>query len=317
VHISIILCTYNRCGSLPRSLRSVLRSQMPAATSWEVLVVDNNSTDATPQVVNTVAAEHPGKVSYLFEPQPGKSHALNSAIRAAAGDILAFVDDDVVVEPEWLNRLTAPLADEQWMGSGGRICPDWKEKPPRWLPFEDRYALAPLAAFDLGTGPGELREPPFGTNMAFRKIAFEKYGGFRIDLGPRPNSQIRSEDTEFGARLLARGGRLWYEPSAIVYHPVLAERLQRSYFLAWWFDKGRAEVLEIGPQPRSKYALSGVSPALLLGLAKQTVRWALAVGSGRRFGRKTAVWQKAGQIVESRRQVASAVEMRRRSPAQS
>ena len=71
---------------------------------------------------------------------------------------------------------------------------------------------------------------------------FEKYGGFRTDLGPRPGSEIRSEDTEFGWRLLAAGERLRYEPSAVVYHSVSGESASdKQYFLAWWFDKARAE----------------------------------------------------------------------------
>src|SRR5438445_7610660 len=86
---------------------------------------------------------------------------------------------------------------------------------PRWLSLGSRSAMAPLVQFDLGDVACELSEPPFGTNMAFRKSMFEKYGGFRTDLGPRPGSEIRSEDSEFGGRLLAAGERLRYEPSAL------------------------------------------------------------------------------------------------------
>src|SRR4029453_17645691 len=98
------------------------------------------------------------------------------------------------------------------------------------MPLQDRYGLAPLAMFDLGNEPGELKESPFGTNMAFRASVFKTHVGFRTDLGPCPGSEIRSEDTEFGNRLLAAGERLWYQPSAVVYHAVPANRVQKRYF---------------------------------------------------------------------------------------
>src|SRR5580692_4642153 len=225
--ITVILCTFNRCRTLAKALDSVLSSVLPSSVAWEVLVVDNNSNDKTREVVEQRIPAHPGRLRYLFEPKPGKSNALNAGIKSTQGDILAFMDDDVVVEPTWLQNLTASLESDNWVGTGGRILPQWTSKPPAWLPVEDRYGLAPLAMFDLGSEAVSLNEAPFGTNMAFRKSVFEKFGGFRTDLGPRPGSEIRNEDTEFGQRLLSAGERLRYEPSAVVYHSVPEERLRQ------------------------------------------------------------------------------------------
>ena len=121
--ISVILCTYNRCQSLAKALESVAGSTLPDAVDWEVLVIDNNSGDQTRTVVEQASALHLGRFRYIFEPRPGKSHALNTGILAAHGNVLAFVDDDVTVEPTWLQSLTAPLDDEHLAGSGGRILP--------------------------------------------------------------------------------------------------------------------------------------------------------------------------------------------------
>ena len=177
--------------------------------------------------------------------------------------MLAFVDDDVTVESAWLHNLTAPLLSGRWAGCGGRILADWGGfAPPRWLPEKGRYHLGPLVIFDLGLEAGPLTEPPFGTNMAFRKGMFGKYGGFRTDLGPRPGSEIRREDTEFGRRLLAAGEQLWYEPSAIVQHIVPQSRLRKQYFLNWWFDHARTHVREFGLPPDNK-ASSRRHPAAL------------------------------------------------------
>ena len=294
MNITVVLCTYNRCETLAKALRSVAMSKVPESLSWEVLVVDNNSDDQTWNVVDEYCTEFPGRFRYLFESQPGKSHALNSGIEAARGQLLAFMDDDVIVEPMWLQNLTARLHDGEWAGCGGPILPRWTCTPPSWLP----RALAPLALFDIGSQAGPLTESPFGTNMAYRREMFEKYGGFRTDLGPRPGADIQhSEDTEFGNRLLAAGEHLWYEPSAIVYHPVARDRLEKEYFLAWWFDKSRADVRAYGPPVGSKLRIGGIPVCLFRRLAVWTLLWIVAMGQSRRFSNKINVWYAAGQVV--------------------
>jgi glucosyl-dolichyl phosphate glucuronosyltransferase len=302
VNITVILCTYNRCQSLAKALGSVAISTLPKSVEWEVLVVDNNSKDQTRDVVEDFCRRYPGHFRYLLEPQPGKSHALTAGIRNSRGDILAFMDDDVTVEPTWLQNLTAALHNGQWVGSGGRILPEQTFAPPRWLRLQDRYALAPLALFDLGPQAGALNESPFGTNMAFQKKVFEKYDGFRTDLGPRPGSEIRNEDTEFGHRLLEAGERLRYEPSAVVYHSVPENRVQKKYFLAWWFDKARADIRQSGTPSDTRWFVAGIPLYLFRRLAVWTVRWIAAVEPSQRFSNKIKAWTVAGQILECYRQ---------------
>ena len=302
MNVTVVLCTYNRCQSLAKALASVAVSTLPESVDWEVVVVDNNSKDQTRAVVEDYCRRYPGRFRYLFEPQPGKSHALNAGIQKAQGDILAFMDDDVTVEPTWLQNLTRALHDGQWVGAGGRILPDQIFSPPRWLPLQDRYALAPFALFDLGPRAGTLTEPPFGTNMAFQKKVFEKYGRFRTDLGPRPGSEIRNEDTEFGHRLLAAGEQLRYEPSAVVYHSVPENRVQKKYLLTWWFDKARADTRQFGIASNTRWFVAGMPLYLFRRMAVWTVRWMVAVGSSQRFWNKIKVWTVAGQILECYRQ---------------
>ena len=295
--ITVILCTYNRSESLAKALASVAVQELSPGVRWEVLVIDNNSRDHTPAVVRQFSGEYPGRFRYLFEPRPGKSFALNTGIQEARGSIMAFLDDDVVVEPKWLENLTATMRGGEWVGAGGRIIPGWSSPPPKWLPCFDKQALGPLVAFDPSSEAGPLLEPPFGTNMAFRKTVFEKYGGFRTDLGPRPGSEIRSEDTEFGFRLLAAGERLRYEPTAVVYHEVQKNRVRKAYFLKWWFDKARADVREIGI-PENTWRIHGMPAASLRRVITWAVRWFLTLDSSRRFSCKINVWINAGAIVE-------------------
>jgi glycosyltransferase involved in cell wall biosynthesis len=295
--ITVILCTYNRCVSLAKALNSAAALAVPQWAEWEVLVVDNNSRDQTRGVVEDFSRRYPGRFRYLFEAQPGKSHALNAGIREARGEILAFMDDDVTVASTWLHNLTAPLQDSRWAGSGGPIIPQWPCSPPRWLPLGSPYGLAPLAVFNPGDEAGELAEPPFGTNMAFRKTMFEKYGNFRTDLGPNPDNEIRNEDTEFGQRLIVGGERLRYEPSAIVWHPVTEDRLQKKYFLAWWFNKGRADIRELGIPPHT-VSCCGIPLYLFRRLTIWTLRWIVAVKPRQRFCHKLKVSAKMGEIKE-------------------
>ena len=305
--VTVILCTYNRCQSLARTLESIAVSALTEADTWEVLVVDNNSSDQTREVAEDFCRRHPGRLRYIFEPHPGKSFALNTGVREAHGDVLAFTDDDVTVEPTWLQNLTACLNDGEWAGAGGRTLLSHPFSPPRWLtlagPDNLGYVLAPL--FDRGPRRCELREAPYGANMAFRKEMFEKYGLFRTDLGPRPGSEIRNEDTEFGRRLMAAGERLRYEPSAVVYHPVPEDRVQKPFFLARFFDMGRAILRESEPGPD----ILGISRRcftffrlISTQLPVVILHWVLTPSRKHRFHQKCETWKTVGQIVESYRQ---------------
>jgi glucosyl-dolichyl phosphate glucuronosyltransferase len=293
--ITVILCTFNRSQSLSKALESVAASQLPASTEWEVLIVDNNSTDQTRAVADEFCRKLPARFRYAFEPQPGKSHALNRGIREAQGEVLAFMDDDVTVEPAWLYNLTAPLQDAPWSGVGGRIVPPLTFSPPPWLALEGAYDLGGiLALFDKGQEAAELTEAPFGTNMAFRKEVFEKYGLFRPDLGPCPGSEIRGEDTEFGRRVLKGGARLWYEPAAIVHHAVPENRLRKDYFLRFLYDHGRASIREQGRKPTLRFLLS----ISLRSLPTRSIAWLSTFDSQKRFQSKCMVWMTFGQIAE-------------------
>jgi GT2 family glycosyltransferase len=133
--------------------------------------------------------------------------------------------------------------------------------------------------------------------MAFRKEVFERYGGFRVDLGRTGKSMISNEDTELGRRLFAAGQRLRYEPSALTYHPVEEFRLRREYFLTWWFNKGRSDVRELGNQ-FSRTRFLGIPLRLFRNFAIQSVRWMIAIEPSHRFVCKLKVWACAGQAFE-------------------
>jgi glycosyltransferase involved in cell wall biosynthesis len=283
LNITVILCSYNRCQSLVSALESLAASQLPGSVEWEVLVVDNNSSDQTRQVVEEFSHRYPGRFRYLFEPAQGKSYALNAGVRESQSEVLAFADDDATVEPGWLWSLTSALYDGEWTGAGGRIVPVWPKPLPRWLSTSDPDIMGPYVAFDLGTQAGPLTRPPYGANMAFRREAFVKYGGFRTDLGPRPGSEIRREDIEFAQRLLDGGGRLRYEPDAVVHHPVTEARMTKSFVLRWWFWYGYGEVMELGDVSGARWLISGVPVFMLRRLVRWAMQWVVSTSTVSRF----------------------------------
>ena len=303
--ISVILCTYNRQLYLAKVLDSIAGSVLPQSVDWEVLIIDNNSSDRTAEIAREFVLRCPDRFHYIFEPQQGKSYALNRGIREARGDVLAFVDDDVKVDPEWLWNLTKALEDGSWAGVGGRTLLAEHFSPPRWLALSGAHSLLGIlaAVFDLGDEPCALDKPPYGANMAYRKEIFNKYGLFRTDMGPSADPEIPrpNEDTEFGRRVMAAGEHLRYEPSAVVYHPVPRDRIRKDYFLSWWFDYGRAAAREVGKRrdilgiQRRYWTIAKI---VVVMLTVNSLRWILQLDPPKRFFSKCLVWMAAGQIVE-------------------
>ncbi len=299
--VTVIIYACNRDMSLAETLASLAVSAVPELVEWEVLVVDNNSTDQTRSIIEDFCRRFPGRFRYVFESQPGKSFALNSGIRAARGNILAFTDDDVIVDPAWLQNLTFPMKDTYWAGTGGRTLPSAPFSPPSWLPFNGPFNMAGIvyAGYDICYKPCESEYGPFGANMAFRKTMFEKYGDFRTDLGPSPNKSVPrpNEDCEFSRRLFSRGHHVCYVPSAIVRHPVLHDRVTRQYLLSWWFDFGRAEAREFRTWP-SHLGLRNSFVTIVITLGVDIPLWIVTLSPQRRFIRKCKLWGTAGRVAE-------------------
>lgn len=239
---SIVIATYNRARDLRDTLHSLagLRPDHP----WEVIVVDNNSPDDTRSVVENAARSFPTQLRYLFEQQQGRSPALNTGIAAARGDIILTTDDDVRVPADWLQTASTGLSERQCDYVGGRVLPIWGGPRPAWLPTHGGKHWAVIALLDYGDDPLEFgARVPLGVNMAFRRDAFERAGGFDPDTGRKAGTLLGQEVREWCIRARKAGVRGFYLPSMQLEHLIPAERLNKSYFRRWFYWRGISRAL--------------------------------------------------------------------------
>ena len=244
--VSVLIPTFNRAVLLGETLDSVARLQPRSAPGWEVLVVDNNSTDDTAAVVQGRQTGFPVPLRYAFEPAQGRSNALNCGVRATSAPVIAFIDDDVVVSERWLDEAVAPLLDPD-SGidyTGGPVLPIWEAPRPRWLSPTQPDLWGAIAILDYGADSFEFEERrrvPLGANMAIRRTLVDRIGGFSPRLGRSSGSQILGQEVpEFLARARAVNSRGRYIPGMMVRHHVPARRLTKTYFRRWWYGKGRS-----------------------------------------------------------------------------
>jgi glucosyl-dolichyl phosphate glucuronosyltransferase len=260
---SIVIATYNRSGLLARTLDSLagmetatfvpLAGGAPRPLRWEVVVVDNNSSDDTADVVRAMAADFPCPLRLITERTQGKSPALNTGMLASAGDIIVFTDDDVWIPPQWLLTGVLPLlvrTDVDY--TGGPVRPHWEVEPPSWIHGDPGLLHGPIALLDYGPEPfifEERQRIPMGVNMAVRRSLIDSVGGFHLGLERRGRSLMGQGQAEFFCRTRDAGARGLYVPGMWLKHHVPAARLTRTYYRRWWYWKGvaRAQMQDLHP----------------------------------------------------------------------
>jgi glucosyl-dolichyl phosphate glucuronosyltransferase len=244
-NITVVVPTYNRGENLRAALAALGAQVVPPGLEWDILVVDNNSRDHTPKVVEEFARTTRTPVRYCFEARAGKSHALNAGIARAASDFLLFTDDDVLPSLSWV--ASAAQAKARWGadGVGGRILLKWLAPPPRWLARSEQ-AQRNLGLMDFEEPrvlSGLVRGLPavWGGNMGFRRAVLESLGGFDPTLGPVGPKHSMGEDSDIVQRAIDKGWRVVYDPSLLVWHTVAPGRMHKIYFWKWAFNFGAVE----------------------------------------------------------------------------
>jgi glycosyltransferase involved in cell wall biosynthesis len=255
--ITVAIQTYNRSAILAETLKSLCDLCCPEATEYEILVVDNSSTDGTPQVIQEYRHVLAPRLRSVFEPRQGLSHARNRALQEAKGDIVSFIDDDVIVHPDWLKAVAAAFEEHAAAVVGGRSYLIFQSERPAWLPEPYEFYLSRLDYGDrviVGTD-----RDLYGLNFSVRRDMALQVGGFNPDLGRCGLVSFHSgEESDLLRRIRACGGAVVYEPRAIVGHIVLPERLTRKWFLRRAFAAGfDTEILHLSeghvPQPSSAF----------------------------------------------------------------
>ena len=278
--LTVCVCTYNRAALLGRTLDAMAAMEIPAGVDWELLVIDNNSTDRTKDVALGFRGRLP--LRYVFEREQGLSNARNRALEECRSDLLIYIDDDATVAKGCLaaySRASHYFPEANYFG--GRILLNWEDDRPRWVRDENMPLLAGLfGRYDLGTSVREYlpMDPlPFGGNFAITRKVFESLPQFRPDLGVTGKNIGRGEETEYLMRARESGFFGVYVGKAVCYHRIGREKLSLGYMLRYGIEKGIAE--------RRINGFRGDHGSALLDMAKNALKglFQLAKGRGDRF----------------------------------
>ena len=239
--VTVAVCTFDRAESLRRTLDSLAAMRVASDLTWELIVVNNNSTDHTDKVVEGYRDRLPLRCE--FEPRAGHSNARNGAIAVARGEYIVWTDDDVIVDAGWL----AAYADafRRWPGAvvfGGRIRPRYEPPVVKWIAESERVLGGPFAIRDFGdeVRPLSVAESriPYGANFAIR-TAEQRLVQYDPNLGLAPNQRRYDDEVDVITRLLASGAKGYWVPRAIVEHCIGRERQTVDYIAA--FNEGWGE----------------------------------------------------------------------------
>lgn len=287
--ISVLIATYNRATLLAECLQHLSRQRfMPGD---EVIVIDNGSTDDTPRVIADAQDLFSVPLRHLVETRAGKSNAIARGLEVARGDVIAFTDDDVDVDPSWVDQIRVAMSDPGIALAGGPVTPRWQTTPPRWLRAAavktDAYGrlAAPLGLLDYGSesfplGPRTV----LGANLVVRAEVLKKLGGYAPHLGKLRGTLLSGEDHELCMRVQQAGFRAVWWPELRVTHWVPASRMRARYAMAWFYWSGITHAtLEPFDSAQGKPCKS-VPRYLLKRFVTATARTLMAAVTGRPAG---------------------------------
>ena len=252
--ITVLIATYNRAAVLSRTLEA-LTSVERTGIDCSIVIIDNNSTDNTTEVVKDYGEQLP--LSLLKEPRQGKNCALNKALRECAlKDIVVFTDDDVTPAPNWFREIVSSTM--KWpnvAAFGGKIDLVWPDnKQPEWA-MPDWIMAFGFPRHHYAEGEAFYRPPacPFGPNFWVRKLVFQKVSFFDETIGPRPRNRIMGSETSFLLDLQKHGFPILYYPDAEVYHRILHEECTVPRLRRRAYTHGRGQIRLRGWHRRNIY----------------------------------------------------------------
>ncbi len=275
LYLSVVICTYNRQKFIGACLQCLAAQTLPIA-QWEAIVVDNNSTDRSAEIVKTFIAQHPQlPFRYVFEGQQGLSFARNRGIAESRGEVIVYIDDDVETEPHYLQTIFDFMKSHpQAAGMGGKTLPKFSEgPPPAWL---SPYMAGITGTIDRGDEVkkfGGRMKYPSGCNMIYRKNILLQAGGFNNEL------KARADDKYIYEKVAKLNDEVWYVPKAFSLHNIDADRLTDASFRKLYAKGGAEERIKT----RSEGGISQVKKTadLLVKLGAGAGLWLLYLLKGK------------------------------------
>jgi len=244
IDISVVIPTLNRCSFLCNAVVS-LQNQVYPADGYEIIVVDNGSSDNTLQQIRELNRNSRTSVRYIYESRLGLHYARHAGVKAAKANLIVFTDDDATFDKKWLKAyFDAFYGHPEMVAAGGPVRPIWEKPPPQWLvEYMDGSKSFPI--YSLMDPFDEFRISKnnvfFGVNMAVRRSVFERMG-FHPELFGRRT--IGNGESGLGNEIIEQGGLIGYVPEAVVYHHIPSSRMTISYIRQWAWHLGGAKMYE-------------------------------------------------------------------------
>jgi glycosyltransferase involved in cell wall biosynthesis len=252
VSFSIVICSYNRATSLAETLASIDACLLPVGRLVELVLIDNNSTDATARICSDFAGVSRIPFRRVPETRQGVSFARNRGIQEARGKVILFTDDDCRVNDHWLVTYAREFDENRVDCAFGRVYPDWRGTPPAWFSDELNAAYALLDYGDQRFLVTDAAHEFFGANFAMRKDLLSELGGFDVHLGRTEAKLLIGEETRVYHDLVRRGSKIAYNPSIEVRHVIEEGRKEKAYLLKYYRDSAESLVYIslLGPPQR-------------------------------------------------------------------
>ncbi len=266
--ISYAICTYNRERFLPIALDAIAQQTGNHFHLFELIVVDNNSTDSTPDIVHQFSEQHPYiQVVYTTETKQGLSYARNKAIEVARGEWIVFLDDDAYLDTTYTQHLVMFIQTKghTYKAAGGPILLNFDTKPPGWY---THYLGSLLGYFKPYRQSREFSHNyyPRGSNMIFHRSLFERFGLFNPELGRKANQMLGSEEKDMFQRIYQAGERAYYDASLVMYHLVPEFRTTIDFIRKQSIGVGISEHIRIKSKCR----------AVLLKVLSECFKWVVS-----------------------------------------
>jgi glycosyltransferase involved in cell wall biosynthesis len=301
MRLDVIIPTYNRCELLQRALESLLAATIPAGLDARVTVVDNNSRDNTPAIVEQWKARFAGRLSYVSETrQQGRSAAVNAGINATSGDLVGLIDDDEEVDRGWFECVNSVFAGGAIDFMTGPCLTRWSAEPPAWLPTNYPGVIGSVDAGKKVIPFDEYSGIVTGGNAVLSRAILNRVGLYSTNLGRTDKALLSCEDEDLDRRLKAAGARGVYHPDLVIYHYVPAERLTKQYFRRWCFWRGTSRGIIDREYTADVVYAFGV-PRFLFGRAARGLARKIrgiwfrnGYGPANRFSDELTVWDLAG-----------------------